>query len=61
MVYFKHFCVINTGDALLQSGEVYVVSPLQLYALTERLKLPEPTCGKFIVTRMGFASVPCTP
>ena len=31
---------------LLQSRQVYKTSPLHLYALTERLKLPEPTCGK---------------
>ena len=30
---------------ILQTKEVYQVTPLQLYSLTERLKLPEPTCG----------------
>ncbi|XP_033745776.1 nischarin-like isoform X2 [Pecten maximus] len=34
----------NRGDVLLQSREMYEVTPLQLYSLTERLKLPEPTC-----------------
>ncbi|XP_078339844.1 nischarin-like [Crassostrea virginica] len=34
----------NRGDILLQSRDPYLVTPLQLYSLTERLKLPEPTC-----------------
>ncbi|XP_070192945.1 nischarin-like [Littorina saxatilis] len=34
----------NRGETILQSREVYQVTPLQLYSLTERLKLPEPTC-----------------
>ncbi|XP_071171413.1 nischarin-like isoform X2 [Mytilus edulis] len=34
----------NKGDVLLQLKEVYSVTPLQLHCLTERLKLPEPTC-----------------
>ncbi|XP_062605859.1 nischarin-like isoform X2 [Saccostrea cucullata] len=34
----------NRGEILLQSRDPYVVTPLQLYSLTERLKLPEPTC-----------------
>ncbi|XP_076468739.1 nischarin-like isoform X2 [Babylonia areolata] len=34
----------NRGEMILQSKEVYQVTPLQLYSLTERLKLPEPTC-----------------
>ncbi|KAK3601596.1 hypothetical protein CHS0354_027843 [Potamilus streckersoni] len=34
----------HRGDILLQNREVYTVTPLQLYSLTERLKLPEPTC-----------------
>ncbi|XP_076091391.1 nischarin-like isoform X2 [Mytilus galloprovincialis] len=34
----------NKGDVLLQFKEVYSVTPLQLHCLTERLKLPEPTC-----------------
>ncbi|XP_060080587.1 nischarin-like [Ylistrum balloti] len=34
----------NRGDVLLQSREMYEVTPLQLFSLTERLKLPEPTC-----------------
>ncbi|XP_021361093.1 nischarin-like isoform X2 [Mizuhopecten yessoensis] len=35
----------NRGDTLLQAREMYEVTPLQLFSLTERLKLPEPTCG----------------
>ncbi|XP_052780281.1 nischarin-like isoform X2 [Mya arenaria] len=34
----------NRGDAILQNRETYCTSPLHLYSLTERLKLPEPTC-----------------
>ncbi|KAL3852935.1 hypothetical protein ACJMK2_016540 [Sinanodonta woodiana] len=34
----------HRGDILLQNREVYNATPLQLYSLTERLKLPEPTC-----------------
>ncbi|CAL1531489.1 unnamed protein product [Lymnaea stagnalis] len=34
----------NRGENLLQSREPYEVTSLQLYSLTERLKLPEPTC-----------------
>ncbi|XP_076448177.1 uncharacterized protein LOC143284919 isoform X2 [Babylonia areolata] len=34
----------NRGEMLLQSNEVFRVTPLQLHSLTERLKLPEPTC-----------------
>ncbi|KAL5014555.1 hypothetical protein ScPMuIL_008825 [Solemya velum] len=34
----------NRGDLILQTREMYLMTPLQLYALTERLKLPEPTC-----------------
>ena len=32
------------GETLLQSRDQYEASSLQLYSLTERLKLPEPTC-----------------
>ncbi|KAH9507461.1 hypothetical protein Btru_058150 [Bulinus truncatus] len=34
----------NRGESLLQTREQYEVTSLQLYSLTERLKLPEPTC-----------------
>ncbi|ESO83609.1 hypothetical protein LOTGIDRAFT_222459 [Lottia gigantea] len=34
----------NKGESILQLRETYTLSALQLYALTERLKLPEPTC-----------------
>ncbi|XP_046581092.1 uncharacterized protein LOC124288585 [Haliotis rubra] len=34
----------NRGESILQSHEMFQMSPLQLHALTERLKLPEPTC-----------------
>ncbi|KAK3103398.1 hypothetical protein FSP39_018938 [Pinctada imbricata] len=34
----------NKGDQWLQTRDKYIVTPLQLYSLTERLKLPEPTC-----------------
>ncbi|KAL8594707.1 hypothetical protein ACOMHN_051653 [Nucella lapillus] len=34
----------NRGELLLHSDQVYRVTPLQLHSLTERLKLPEPTC-----------------
>ena len=40
--------IIITGDMILQMREVYKTTPLHLYALTERLKLPEPTCGKIL-------------
>ena len=44
-----------SGDLILQSGEPYKVSPLQLYAITNRLKLPEPTCGQllFVLTSVS--------
>ncbi|XP_067683735.1 nischarin-like isoform X2 [Haliotis asinina] len=35
----------NRGETILQSHEMFQMSPLQLHAVTERLKLPEPTCG----------------
>lgn len=41
----------NKGDLLLQTKEIYRTTPLQLYALTERLKLPEPTCESGDVKR----------
>ncbi|KAL8583457.1 hypothetical protein ACOMHN_044815 [Nucella lapillus] len=34
----------NRGEMILQTKEVYQVTPLQLHSLSERLKLPEPTC-----------------
>ncbi|KAI8782208.1 nischarin isoform X2 [Biomphalaria glabrata] len=34
----------NRGESLLQTKDQYEVTSLQLYSLTERLKLPEPTC-----------------
>ncbi|CAG5120433.1 unnamed protein product, partial [Candidula unifasciata] len=34
----------SRGECLLQSRDKYEVSTLQLHSLTERLKLPEPTC-----------------
>ena len=34
-----------TGDSILANEEVLVVSPLQLYCISKRLKLPIPTCG----------------
>lgn len=37
---------IFPGDVMLQTREMYMSTPLHLYALTERLKLPEPTCGE---------------
>ena len=37
--------LFETGDSILASGEVFVVSPLQLYCISKRLKLPIPTCG----------------
>ncbi|XP_071960487.1 uncharacterized protein [Antedon mediterranea] len=32
------------GDLILSSGEVCEMTPMQLFAITERLKLPLPTC-----------------
>ncbi|GAB1600647.1 nischarin isoform X4 [Argonauta hians] len=34
----------NRGELILQAKEAFQMSTLHLYALTERLKLPEPTC-----------------
>ncbi|XP_041348841.1 nischarin-like isoform X2 [Gigantopelta aegis] len=34
----------NRGESILQTLEMFEMTPLQLFALTERLKLPEPTC-----------------
>ncbi|XP_014790736.1 nischarin isoform X5 [Octopus bimaculoides] len=34
----------NRGELILQAKEPFQMSTLHLYALTERLKLPEPTC-----------------
>ncbi|KAK6177119.1 hypothetical protein SNE40_015286 [Patella caerulea] len=34
----------NRGESILHLRDTYTISALQLYALTERLKLPEPTC-----------------
>ncbi|XP_053377784.1 nischarin-like isoform X2 [Mercenaria mercenaria] len=39
------------GDMILQTRELYKTTPLHLYALTERLKLPEPTCESGDVKR----------
>ncbi|XP_052213948.1 nischarin-like isoform X1 [Dreissena polymorpha] len=49
-LYNKGF-VINKGDSLLENREPYCTTPLHLYSLTERLKLPEPTCESGDVKR----------
>ena len=34
------------GDDILASEDVCEMTPMQLYAITERLKMPLPTCRK---------------
>ncbi|CAH1782631.1 unnamed protein product [Owenia fusiformis] len=34
----------HKGDMILQCNELYYLTPLQLYSITHRLKLAEPTC-----------------
>ncbi|XP_070558120.1 nischarin-like isoform X2 [Ptychodera flava] len=36
--------LFERGDMILAAGEVYHMTPMQLYAITERLKLAIPTC-----------------
>ncbi|XP_013392557.1 nischarin isoform X2 [Lingula anatina] len=36
--------LFEKGEKILQSQQTFVVSPLHLNAVTQRLKLPEPTC-----------------
>ncbi|XP_033121708.1 nischarin-like isoform X2 [Anneissia japonica] len=36
--------LFEKGDLILSSGEVCEMTPMQLFAITERLKLPLPTC-----------------
>nr|XP_006821310.1 PREDICTED: nischarin-like [Saccoglossus kowalevskii] len=36
--------LFEKGDMILSAGEVYHMTPIQLYAITERLKLALPTC-----------------
>lgn len=38
-----------TGDIIISKLKMYAFSPLHLHAITERLKLTEPTCCKFIL------------
>ena len=42
------FFLLFVGDLILEAGETFHTSPLQLHAITTRLKLPEPTCGENI-------------
>lgn len=37
-------CVCVTGEQLLQAGEVFCLNPLQLYAISQQLRLAKPTC-----------------
>ncbi|CAB4042691.1 nischarin-like isoform X1, partial [Paramuricea clavata] len=37
--------LFKIGDSILASEEIFVVTPLQLYCISKRLKLPIPTCG----------------
>lgn len=34
-----------SGEQLLAAGEVFVLRPLQLYAITQQLKQAKPTCA----------------
>ncbi|ELT92089.1 hypothetical protein CAPTEDRAFT_140420, partial [Capitella teleta] len=36
--------LFHKGDMILEAGEVFHISPLQLHAISRRLTLPEPTC-----------------
>ena len=40
-------CVFSprAGEQLLVAGEVFLLRPLQLYAITQQLKLAKPTCA----------------
>lgn len=37
-------CVFVVGEQLLQAGEVFSLRPLQLYAVSQQLRLAKPTC-----------------
>ncbi|XP_076865349.1 nischarin isoform X2 [Brachyhypopomus gauderio] len=37
--------LFHRGEQLLVAGEVFVLRPLQLYAITQQLKLAKPTCA----------------
>uniref|UniRef100_A0A3P8VZV1 Nischarin n=1 Tax=Cynoglossus semilaevis TaxID=244447 RepID=A0A3P8VZV1_CYNSE len=36
--------LFNKGEQLLQAGEVFCLNPLQLYAISQQLRLAKPTC-----------------
>lgn len=40
--------LFEKGDLILASQDVCEMTPMQLFAITERLKLPLPTCGEFL-------------
>ena len=42
--------LFEKGDLILASQDVCEMTPMQLFAITERLKLPLPTCGEFLQT-----------
>lgn len=40
-----HLFSVCAGEQLLVAGEVFLLRPLQLYAITQQLKLAKPTCA----------------
>lgn len=44
MCYSLSF-TLSSGEQLLAAGEVFILRPLQLYAITQQLKLAKPTCA----------------
>ena len=38
--------LFEKADAIVASDDVCEMTPMQLYAITERMKLALPTCGK---------------
>lgn len=42
--FFVFVCLCGVGEQLLQAGEVFSLSPLQLYSVSQQLRLAKPTC-----------------
>ena len=48
-IFFIILLFVFIGDDLLKADKTFHMSPLQLYALCARLKLPEAACGQLLL------------
>ena len=44
VLHWRCVCVLAVGEQLLQAGEVFSLHPLQLYSVSQQLRLAKPTC-----------------